>query len=112
MAKPYLSNLKTIVEQACRSSDRTGSIRCKHFFGGAAAYVDGRIFMTLSPVGLALKLSEEDRATLFRLGAKPLKYFPNAPVKKGYALLPIEHNEDFGALRDIIARSIAFVRMR
>ena len=112
MPEPYLSNLKIIVEQECRSRGQTGSIRCKHFFGGAAAYVDDQIFMTLSPVGLALKLPEKDRATLFSLGAKPLRYFPNAPVKKDYALLPTEHLDEFGALQELISRSIAFVRMR
>ena len=112
MAEPYLSNLKIIVEQACRSRGQTGSIYCKHFFSGAAAYVDDQIFMTLSPAGLALKLPEEDRATLFSLGAEPLRYFPNAPVKKDYALLPNERLDEFGALQKFITRSIAFVRMR
>ncbi len=112
MAEPYLSNLKIIVEQECLSRGQTGSIYCKHLFSGAAAYVDDQIFMTLSPAGLALKLPEEDRATLFSLGAKPLRYFPNAPVKKDYALLPNELLDEFGALQEFITRSIAFVRMR
>ena len=110
MAEPYFSDLKTIVEKECRSFDQTTSISCKHFFSGAAAYVDGQIFMTLSPMGLALKLPEDDRATLFRQGAKPLRYFPKSPIKKDYALLPIERIDSFCALRDTIARSIAFVR--
>ena len=112
MAEPYLSKLEIIVEQECRSLSQTGSIYCKHFFSGAAAYVDDQIFMTLSPAGLALKLPEEDRATLIRLGAKPLRHFPNAPVKKDYALLPIERIDDFGALGDLIARSISIVQTR
>ena len=112
MAEPYLSELKAIVEQKYRSCDQSGSIDCKHFFGGAAAYVDGQIFMTLTPIGLALKLPEEDRATLIRLGAKPLRYFPNAPIKTDYALLPMERNDEFDALEDLIARSISFVQTR
>ena len=112
MAEPYLSKLKIIVEQECRSRGQTGSIYCKHFFSGAAAYVDDQIFMTLSPAGLALKLPEEDRTTLLSLGAKPLRYFPKAPVKKDYALLPNEILDEFDALQEFITRSIAFVRMR
>ena len=112
MAEPYLSNLKIIVEQEYLSRGQTESICCKHFFGGAAAYVDDQIFMTLSPVGLALKLPKVDRAKLFSLGAKPLRYFQKSPVKKDYALLPNERLDEFGALQEFITRSIAFVRMR
>ncbi|MDP6564000.1 MAG: TfoX/Sxy family protein [Alphaproteobacteria bacterium] len=110
MAEPYLSDLKTIVEQACGRLGPAGDISCRHFFAGAAAYVDGWIFMTLTPVGLALKLGEEDRARLFRRGAEPLRYFPKAPVKKAYALLPARKIDDFDDLNDLIARSIDFVR--
>ena len=38
--------------------------------------------MTLTPVGLALKLPERDRTDLLTTGASPLKYFPKAPIKK------------------------------
>jgi TfoX/Sxy family transcriptional regulator of competence genes len=85
-------------------------ISCKHFFSGAAAYVDGDIFMTLTPVGLALKLPEGDRNALFDQGWKSLRYFPNAPVKKDYALLPFQLIDDEGVLNDWISRSIEYVR--
>ena len=82
----------------------------EHFFSGAAAYVDGRIFMTLTTVGLALKLPEDDRNALFDRGAQPLRYFPEAPVKKDYAVLPSQLIDDNGILKDWISRSIEFVR--
>jgi len=109
MAEPYLTRLRSIVERSrppARSRDR---ILCKHFFGGAAGYADGRIFMTLTTVGLALKLPEDDRNTLFAEGAKPLGYFPQAPLKKEYVLLPSRVVDDESALWDWVSRSIAFV---
>ena len=77
-------------------------IYCKHFLSGAAAYVDGDIFMTLTPVGLALKLPEGDRNALFDQSWKPVRYFPNAPVKMDHALLPSQLIDDEGVLKDWI----------
>ena len=114
MAEPYLRELKSIVERACVPSDEADEIACKHFFSGAAATVDGHIFMTLTPVGLALKLPEDDRSALFGQGTKSLRYFPKAPVKKEYVILPIQliegDGDDAGVLNDWISRSIEFVR--
>jgi len=110
MAEPYLRELKSIVERASAPSRKAGGISCRHFFSGAAAYLDGRVFMTLTTVGLALKLPEDDRQALFGQGAKPLQYFPNAPVKKEYVLLPNSLVDDHGILNDWVSRSIEFVR--
>ncbi len=110
MAEPYLSELRSIVARETVQREAADGILCKHFFGGAAAYVDGHIFMTLTTIGLALKLPEEDRNTLFEQGAKPLQYFPKAPVKKDYAVLPSRLIDDNSALNDWISRSIEFVR--
>ncbi len=110
MAEPYLTDLKIIVERACAPGEEAMDISCRHFFGGAASYVGDRIFMTLTPVGIALKLSEADRKSLFAQGAKTLRYFPNAPVKKDYALLPAHVMDDERVLRQWISRSIEFVR--
>ena len=109
MAEPYLTELKSIVERAYAPGEEAIDIVCKHFFSGAAAYVDGRIFMTLTPVGLALKLPEEDRNALLDQGAKPLQYYPKAPVKKGYVLLPTPSTDD-DVLGDWVRHSIDFVR--
>ncbi len=110
MAEPYLANLRNTIERASLSKAVRSQLLCKHFFSGAACYFDGTIFMSLTPVGLALKLSEDDRKTAFAKGAKPLKYFPKAPVKKDYAVLPSRLIKDDALLRDWISRSIAFVR--
>lgn len=104
MVARYLKELETIVAPA-----RAGGadIACKHFFSGAAAYLDGRIFMTLTPAGLALKLPPDDRDGLVDQGGKPLRYFPRAPVKKHYVVLPPGLDDE--ALEGWISRSIAFV---
>ena len=78
------------------------------FFGGAAAYVNGRIFMSLTPVGLALKLPEEDRILLINEGAKRLQYFPKAPIKKDYVVLTEALADDPPALDTWITKSTAF----
>jgi TfoX/Sxy family transcriptional regulator of competence genes len=110
MAEPYLKDLNAIVERASAPREAAAEVSCKHFFSGAAAYADGRIFMTLTSVGLALKLPEDDRNTLRGQGAEPLRYFPGAPVKKDYVLLPVQLIDDGGALNGWISRSIEFVR--
>ncbi len=110
MAEPYLTALKSIVDDSCRLHEEVGDVACKHFFGGAAAYVNGHIFMTLASAGLALKLPEEDRTTLLAQGATPLKYFANSPVKKEYVVLPSEFVDDTTVLKDWISTSIKFVQ--
>ncbi len=110
MAEPYLTRLQSLIARLDMRAGSPNEISCKHFFAGAAAYVGGRIFMTLTPVGLALKLSDQDRAALFQLGATPLRYFPKAPVKKDYALLPSSLMDDEDTLNNWIARSLAFAR--
>jgi len=110
MAEPYLKDLQSIVERIALRYGANGDIVCKHFFSGAAAYVNGHIFMTLTAFGLAIKLPEPDRNALLNAGAKPLKYFPKAPIKKEYVVLPTKHVDDESALAASISKSIAFTR--
>ncbi len=110
MAEPYLKELRALVERLSFARDEAADLVCKHFFSGAAAYAGGHICMSLTPAGLALKLPPADCEALVAHGAKPLRYFPKAPVKKDYVVLPARITADEDALRDWIARSIAFVR--
>lgn len=109
MAEPYLSDLRVVVRRARRKLDEEADIVCKHFFSEAAAYVDGRIFMTLTPLGLALKLPESDRAALLGQGGKALRYFPKAPVKRDYVVMPRQATVDADALACWLSHSIGFV---
>jgi TfoX/Sxy family transcriptional regulator of competence genes len=108
MSDRHVSDLRSLLD---RLTPRD-AIACKRFFGGAAAYVEGRIFMTLTPVGLALKLPADTRATLLAAGARPLKYFPKAPVKKEYVVLPDNITGDAEALAALVATSLSFVLAR
>ena len=87
MAKEYLDKLTAFVEIAAARCPQNTSLECKHFFSGAALYVDKRISTTLTRGGLAIKLPQQTRERLFQDKlAKPLRYFSNGPVKKEYAL--------------------------
>jgi TfoX/Sxy family transcriptional regulator of competence genes len=108
MAKAQLEALQGLVDRILADQSAAGTIVCKHFFSGAAAYVDGQIFMTLTPAGLALKLSEPDRTQLMTLGAAALRYFPNAPIKKDYVVAPDSVVGDDAALTHWALASIAF----
>jgi hypothetical protein len=84
MAHPYLSQLQELVVSA--GVDDTGTV-CKHFFSGAALYAHGKIVASLSPKGLAFKLSGSRCESVLSEGvAVPLRYFENSPVKQGYVL--------------------------
>ena len=88
MAREYLDKLQALPEPVARALPADVDLVCKHFFSGAAAYANGGICITLTAVGLAMKLPEEGRAELIAAGATPLRYFPNGPIK------PIKNKKD------------------
>ena len=61
----------------------------------------------LSPVGLAIKLPARDRTVLMDAGGRPLRYFPKAPVKKDYVIVPDDLMDDLPGLKTWIAQSLA-----
>ncbi len=86
MAHPYLVQLQNLIRDV-KIDD--SDVICKHFFSGAAAYKDGKIFASLTPKGLALKFSDPTCMDLLKNEfAEPLRYFENSPVKRGYVLFP------------------------
>lgn len=86
MAHPYLGQLQDLLGDSGLNSSE---IVCKHFFSGAAAYSNGKIIASLSPKGLAFKLSESRCNEVLAEGlAVPLRYFNKSPVKRGYVLFP------------------------
>lgn len=108
MVQAYLQKLRALVDRVA-PADGPG-IECKHFFSGAAAYADGRIFLSLTPAGLALKLPKAARNSMADKGGTPLRYFPKAPVKKDYIVLPESVAADVSALGPWILSSIEFVK--
>ena len=86
MAHPYLGQIQELLSELDFGDS---DIVCKHFFSGAAAYANGKIVASLSPKGLAFKLTESRCAEVLSEGlAVPLRYFEGSPVKRGYVLFP------------------------
>lgn len=89
MAKEYFEKLSAFIERATTDGNKNIHLECKHFFNGAALYAEKRICMSLTPLGLAIKLPEDTKNKLLKANkAVPLRYFPKAPVKKDYVLFP------------------------
>lgn len=109
MTNAFVAALQSLTDRMVRLIDCPEEIACKRFFGGAAAYVDNRIFMTLSPAGLAVKLPAEHRDRLLAQGATPLRYFPKAPIKKEYVVLPEPIADDDDALAALVEVSLRYV---
>ncbi len=87
MAKEYLDKLLRLVADLKMEDEASASVEVKHFFSGAALYVNGAITASLSPAGLAFKLPGQEAEDLIAKGkARPLRYFPRGHIKKGYAL--------------------------
>ena len=98
MAKDYVAALDTLLAGTVAALPPGVTVEVKRFFGGAAAYAEGRICITLTPAGLALKLPEDGRAQLLGEGGGALRYFPNGPIKKQYVVAPDDLADDGGRL--------------
>jgi len=108
MAEPYLTELRDLAIEWTRADPGVGDLDCRHFFSGAAAYRDGAIVASLTPVGLAFKVPTEVRDDLLaREVASELSYFPDAPVKRDYVLFPTGTVvEPSHAVRLLLGRSL------
>jgi len=94
MAKMYFEKLSSLVLTLNLIDEVDKNIEIKHFFSGAALYVNGMMCISWSPVGLAFKLSDKESDDLINSGeAIALKYFPKGHVKKGYALFENPENK-------------------
>ncbi len=104
MAHPYLKEIRDLLaEIGLDDSD----LECKHFFSGAAAYANGKIVASLSPKGLAFKLSEHRCNEILSQGiAIPLRYFDKSPVKRGYVLFPDKNRLSKDELKDCFRECI------
>jgi hypothetical protein len=87
MAKKYFEKLESLFSDLDLKSEFGSTAEIKHFFNGAALYINGVISVSWSPSGLAFKLPEQEVNELIANGkAIPLKYFAKGHVKKGYAV--------------------------
>ena len=88
MAREFVERLAALLAPTLAALPSGVTVEIRHFFSGAAAYANDRICISLTGVGLAMKLPEDGRARLLADGAEPLRYFPKAPIKKQYVVLP------------------------
>ncbi len=110
MAEPYLERLTSTLEALRILKSRRVRLECRHFFSGAALYVNGNICATLTPKGFAVKLSEPDRLRLFQTRqGRRLRYFKNGPVKKEYVVLGRALKSNAGRMRSVLRESIKYV---
>ena len=87
MAKVYFEKLSALLEELNLETEITKPMEVKHFFSGAALYINKTICASWSPTGLAFKLEDKESNKLIESGkAIPLKYFPKGHIKKGYAV--------------------------
>ncbi|MBI1779465.1 MAG: TfoX/Sxy family protein [Proteobacteria bacterium] len=108
-AQAYLRQLDALLREIAPRLSRQPRLECKRFFSGGAVYADGRIFMTLTMAGLALKLPEDARAMLLREGGKPLRYFAKGHIKKEYVVVPEAIANRPSALGKWIEQSVQYV---
>ena len=82
----------------------------KPMFGGICAYVESRIFASLSNVGFALKLSPAAQTELLKLEeAKRLQYETDSTPSKQYIVVPPEVWADKRDLAVWLKQSLDFV---
>lgn len=62
MAKDYVERLRARLAPTIAALPAGVTVEIKHFFSGAAAYANHRICISLTGVGLAMKLPEDGRA--------------------------------------------------
>jgi len=113
VAQPFLTLLATkIAGVGLQTSDEI-QLETKHFFSGAALYVNGRICASLTPAGFGLKLPADVRDQLIKDGkGTELRYFEKAPVKKEYVSLSEPVANDPDELRPLLELSIEHVLRR
>lgn len=110
MAAKYLERLTDLLQKIAPGEFEGVKLECKHFFSGAAVYADGKICVSLTPVGFAIKLPEKSRIALLKKeGAKLLRYFPKGPIKRGYVVLPKAILNDTKSLRHWLKISVGYV---
>ncbi|NOX75771.1 MAG: hypothetical protein GXP17_03980 [Gammaproteobacteria bacterium] len=88
MAKLYLEKLSNLILAINLEDEISLPMETKHFFSGAALYINNTICASWSPVGLAFKLPDPEVKILLSSGkAKELKYFPKGNIKMGTRFL-------------------------
>lgn len=111
MDSPSLDVLENQLSAAAETLDLDGDLTFKPMFGGVCAYHGGRVFASLSNIGLALKLPPQAQNELLALpAAKRLRYEPDAPESKSYVVVPPTMQETPDTLAVWVRQSVDFVQ--
>ena len=111
MAEPYLRQLRDLLDELGLADEGSFDLEGRHFFGGAALYVDGTICASLTPAGLAVKLPHATREAMFEDGrGQPLRYFEGGKVKREYVVLSQPLSGDPSRVRALLRDSFRYVR--
>ena len=111
MAQEYLERLNALIGRLSTGGLKGVKLECRHFFSGAAVFAEGRICMSWTPVGFAIKLPETSRSALVnQQGAKYLRYFPKGPIKKDYVVLPNSMLQEMRTLGRLAKTSAEYAR--
>ena len=110
MSEASLEELQDRLSRAAETRNFDAELTFKPMFGGVCAYKDGRVFASLSNVGLALKLPPDGQAALLAQdGARRLQYEPDAPPSKQYVVVPDAMQADPAALAVWLGASLDYV---
>jgi hypothetical protein len=108
MAKIYLDKLTTLVAELDIDDKTDSPLLLKHFFSGAAVYVNQQLCVSWSPAGLAFKLPLAQVEQLINSGqAGALKYFDKGHVKKGYAVFAAPEQQNACHWKPYFKKAIA-----
>jgi len=107
MTRLYRDRLEALLARLDPVADTAGDLEVRHFFNGAALYVDGVMCASWSPVGLAFRLDAGEVAALIDSGqALPLKYFAKSNIKQGFALFENPGDKSDSSLQQYFSRAI------
>ena len=110
MAEPYLERLTQMVDGLESLQIRGVTLKCKHFFSGAALYANGKICASLSPAGLALKLPETQRQSLISEGkGEEFRFFPKGSIERDYVALTESIIQNRNMLQELVGASVSYV---
>jgi TfoX/Sxy family transcriptional regulator of competence genes len=111
MSQPNLDELQNQLSQAVEALHLDHELVFKPMFGGVCAYVMGRVFASLSNIGLALKLPPKAQEELLKIeGAKRLQYEETAPPSKSYIVVPEPMTRNAPDLMAWVHQSVEFVQ--
>lgn len=104
-----MPHLPADLQKAMETAAPTNVVwRYRPMFGGIGVYANDRMCVSLSDIGLAVKLNDASRADLLKLkGAKLLQYEPSMPPSKTYVVVPDAMLKDAKALGRWLALAAA-----